>query len=475
MAVPHGFSLKATYQITNTDLQVLATLRGSLGATRTHASAHDENGSHNLRKCIEFHGCFFVSFPYSNMKPISRREDIILRMEYRRFGRTEIRMPVYSCGGMRYQHSWVDCPLSEVPPNNQANLEATIHRSLELGINHIETARGYGSSERQLGVLLPTLPRDELIVQTKIAPCADPAEFRQQFLDSLSRLRLEYVDLLGLHGINTHEHLYWSTRPGGCLSVARELVQEGKIRHVGFSTHAELDVIQAAIAHDRDGGFDYVNLHWYYIFQRNWPAIEAATAADMGVFIISPADKGGMLYAPTEKLSNLCSPLHPLVMNCLFCLDRPEVHTLSLGASCPGDFDLQVSALEQLPISSELLPNVVQRLDQALYGAVGGEMAHRYLEGLPLWHDTPGYLNIPIMLWLRQLVLAFDMHEYGKMRYNLLGRGGHWFGGLNAATFEEEELLKAVKDSPFSAQIPAWLRETHELLHATPEKRLSES
>ena len=36
-------------------------------------------------------------------------------MLYRRFGRTEIEMPVFSCGGMRYQHKWQDVPLDEVP------------------------------------------------------------------------------------------------------------------------------------------------------------------------------------------------------------------------------------------------------------------------------------------------------------------------------------------------------------------------
>src|SRR5690606_19603820 len=72
-------------------------------------------------------------------------------MRYRRFGRTELQMPVFSCGGMRYQYKWSDVPLEEVPAENQANLEATVCRALELGINHIETARGYGSSEMQLG------------------------------------------------------------------------------------------------------------------------------------------------------------------------------------------------------------------------------------------------------------------------------------------------------------------------------------
>ena len=63
-------------------------------------------------------------------------------MKYRRFGRTELQMPVISCGGMRYQYKWQDVRPAEVPRENQQNLEATIHRAIELGINHIETARG---------------------------------------------------------------------------------------------------------------------------------------------------------------------------------------------------------------------------------------------------------------------------------------------------------------------------------------------
>ncbi len=91
-------------------------------------------------------------------------------MQYRRFGRTELQMPVFSCGGMRYQFKWKDMPVWLIPKGNQHNLEATIRRAIDLGINHIETARGYGTSEMQLGKILPKLPRDQLIVQTKVSP-----------------------------------------------------------------------------------------------------------------------------------------------------------------------------------------------------------------------------------------------------------------------------------------------------------------
>src|SRR5437867_12527101 len=86
-------------------------------------------------------------------------------MKYRRFGRTELAMPVFSCGGMRYQFKWQDVAPEQIPAHNQQNLEATIHRALELGINHIETARRYGTSEMQLANILPTLPHEKIIVQ----------------------------------------------------------------------------------------------------------------------------------------------------------------------------------------------------------------------------------------------------------------------------------------------------------------------
>src|SRR5690348_5805494 len=107
-------------------------------------------------------------------------------MKYRRFGRTGLSMPVISCGGMRYQYKWQDVKPAEIPHDNQANLEACIRRALELGINHIETARGYGTSEMQLGRILPALPRGEIIVQTKVAPKPKAGEFVRDFEKSMT-------------------------------------------------------------------------------------------------------------------------------------------------------------------------------------------------------------------------------------------------------------------------------------------------
>jgi len=280
-------------------------------------------------------------------------------MIYRRFGRTELAMPVISCGGMRYQFKWQDVDPKEIPSDNQRNLEACIHRALALGINHIETARGYGTSEMQLGQILPTLPRDKMIVQTKASPKATAREFLETFETSMKYLGLDHVDLFSLHGINNRELLEWSLKKDGCLAAARQLQKEGRVRFIGFSTHATTDIILETI---QTGEFDYVNLHWYFVNDLNWPAVVAARRLDMGVFIISPNDKGGKLQEPSGKMSGLCAPLTPMQFNDLYCLARPEVHTLSCGAARPGDFDEHVQALEYYDKIPETIAPIEKRL-----------------------------------------------------------------------------------------------------------------
>ncbi len=107
--------------------------------------------------------------------------------------------------------------------------------------------------------------------------------------------------------------------------------------------------------------------------------------------------------------------------------------------------------------------------------AVGREVMERFQEGLPLWDETPGLTNIGTVLWLRNLALGWDLVEYARMRYNLLGNGGTWFQGLHARYAGDFDIAKSVSESPFAAQIPTWLAEAQQLLYAEPEKRLSES
>ena len=372
-------------------------------------------------------------------------------MKYRRFGRTKLQMPVISCGGMRYQYKWQDVKPSEVPRDNQDNLEATIHRAVELGINHIETARGYGSSEMQLGNVLPKLPREKIIVQTKVAPMKRPAEFLKTFEQSMKYLKLDYVDLLSLHGVNNRELLEFSLKKNGCLAAAQKLQREGRVRHIGFSTHATTDVILDAIATD---AFDYVNIHWYFVNDLNWPAILEARKRDMGVFIISPNDKGGKLYDPPKKLVDLCAPLSPMIFNDIYCLNRPEVHTLSCGAARPTDFDEHIKALKYYDKIPETIAPIEKRLRAEMDRVLGADWCARWFEGLPNYNDVPGEINISEILRLYTYAKSLDLVGWGKFRYNLLGQASHWFPGKNAAKAVDSKLAKVLKKVPSPPAYP---------------------
>ncbi|NWF61714.1 MAG: aldo/keto reductase [Fischerella sp.] len=374
-------------------------------------------------------------------------------MRYRRFGKTELCLSVFSLGTMRY--------LASVE-----NVWQTIQKAIALGINHIETARGYGKSEEYLGGAIALglpIPRSQLHITTKIPPTADADTMRRYIDESLERLHLDYLDCLGIHGLNTWEHLDWVKANNGCMQAVQETVADGRVRHVGFSTHASLEVILAAIKTDF---FEFVNLHYYYFFQRHAPAIQLAAAKDMGVFIISPADKGGRLYTPSQKLVELCHPFSPLELNYRFLLSDPRITTLSMGPATPEELiePLQVADRDEKLKSEEI--TVFQRLENYKNKALGTEKCSQCYECLP----CPENINIPEVLRLRNLAVAYEMTDYGQYRYGMFENAGHWFPGMKANRCTE--CGDCLPRCPENLDIPALLEDAHERLKGKSGRRL---
>ncbi len=393
-------------------------------------------------------------------------------MIYSRFGRTELQMPVFTCGTMRFQESWEDVGWDKIQDKTQENLENIVKKAFELGLNHFETARGYGTSELQLGRALKLLPRDEIIVQSKI-PLRDSAkEFEETLTTTFARLDIDYLDLCALHGVNGAADV---KKIDHCVEVLNEWRERGKIGYLGFSTHDKGEYTRTAIATDY---FDYVNLHYYYISQENLSNIELAKQHDMGVLIISPNDKGGKLYAPPEKLQNLTKPLTPMQFNDLFCLLNPKINTLSLGLTDPSNLTEHLDTMAKLATDSIdetriQIAQITSKLDRAMSDVLGKEWMEQWSTGLPDYKEVPDEISIFNIIWLYNLAKGLDLVDYGKMRYNLLGSGGVWFPGNKAENIAElaPQIIELCKNhgSPFAERIPDILAEAHVMLNICDE------
>ncbi|MGD1866411.1 MAG: hypothetical protein ACFB0D_17815 [Phormidesmis sp.] len=151
-----------------------------------------------------------------------------------------------------------------------------------------------------------------------------------------------------------------------------------------------------------------------------------------------------------------------------------QVHTLSLGASNPTDFDEHMNVLPLLADAESVLAPILDRLEGQAIAALGENWYRTWREGLPDIQSTPGNINIAIALWLGNLVEAFDMTDYAKARYNLLGGASHWFPGNKAENLSQVDLSESLQNSPHAATIPDRLAKIHSIIGGADVKRLSQ-
>ncbi|MEL6939071.1 MAG: aldo/keto reductase [Cyanobacteria bacterium J06598_1] len=374
-------------------------------------------------------------------------------MRDRTFGRTQRRLSVFSLGTMRF--------------DSAADAMAVIGEAIARGINHIETAPAYGNSERYIGEALAALfaqqavRREQLTLTSKLTPTLKAEQVGPALENSLTQLGIECLDCLAIHGINTVEHLAWVTDE--MLPALRVAQAQGLIGHLGFSTHAPLAVIERAISTD---AFSFINLHYNFFFQRNAPAIEQAYQQGMGIFIISPADKAGMLYTPPETLKALCAPYDPLLLNYRWLLSDTRITTLSIGPATVDELDWPLQGADDVqPLSAEER-QAIARLEQAQLQTLGSDRCAQCHQCLP----CPEVINIPEVLRLRNMAVAYDMEAFGQYRYGMFENAGHWFPGRRGDRCTD--CGDCLPRCPEQLDIPSLLRDTHQRLKGQQRRRL---
>jgi aryl-alcohol dehydrogenase-like predicted oxidoreductase len=167
-------------------------------------------------------------------------------MEYRECGASTLRLSVigagcWAFGGGEY---WGD--------QNQRDVDAVVHASIEHGINYFDTAEAYngGRSEISLGQALQGIPRDKVIIGTKVSPPHCYAGTLEKHCEeSLRRLRTDYIDLYMIHWpIHPHSVRHFTkdeiviNNPPTiteAIEAMMRLLETGKIRRIGVSNYSD--------------------------------------------------------------------------------------------------------------------------------------------------------------------------------------------------------------------------------------------
>ena len=117
----------------------------------------------------------------------------------------------------------------------QEEADRTLELLLRYGINHIDTAAGYGDSELRIAPWMRR-HRDRFFLATKTGE-RSAAGAREQLERSLQRLQVEQVDLIQLHSLTEPEDWHRALGSGGALEALIRAREEGLARYIGVTGH----------------------------------------------------------------------------------------------------------------------------------------------------------------------------------------------------------------------------------------------
>lgn len=228
-------------------------------------------------------------------------------MQYRKLGRSDLNVSEIGFGAWAIGGGW--------GPQNENDSIAALHKAIDLGVNFIDTAAGYGDgkSERIIAEVLKT--RSEKVwVATKTPPlpghwppspyCNMDERYPEKYLrenveERLRNLQTDCLDVLQLHTWTRS----WNRNPRP-FEVLRKLQAEGKIRAIGVST-PEQDQ-NSVIDLMRDGWIDTVQVI-YNLFEQE-PAAELLPVAqekNVGIIVRVVFDEGSLTgkFTPTTQFA----------------------------------------------------------------------------------------------------------------------------------------------------------------------------
>ena len=183
--------------------------------------------------------------------------------------------------------------------------------AMDHGVNYFDTAWFYhgGQSEPVMGRVLSAWPRESFYLATKF-PGADPklfADVRDIFCRQLQRLQTDHFDFYLFHNVNENSIGRFLDPANGLVPCLLEQKREGRIRHLGFSTHGSLETMRRFLdALGPELEFCQIQLNWLdWTFQDAKAKVELLKEYGLPVWVMEPVRGGRLAVLPEDAAARL--------------------------------------------------------------------------------------------------------------------------------------------------------------------------
>jgi len=197
-------------------------------------------------------------------------------MNYKVLGKSGLKVSVVGFGGI---------PVQRITPVEVKDL---LIKAEDLGINFIDSARGYTVSEEYIGEAIEGR-RNKWILASK-SMARDKATMEKDIELSLKNFRTTYIDLYQLHNIKTVEELNRVLDKEGAYEALLEAKAQGKIGHIGITSHS-LDFLKVAIETDK---FETIMYPYNIVEDQGEELFERAKELNIGVIAMKPMAGGAL-------------------------------------------------------------------------------------------------------------------------------------------------------------------------------------
>lgn len=258
---------------------------------------------------------------------------------------------------------------------DEAAVEKMVARALERGINYFDTAWGYhgGESELVMGRVLKKHPRDSYYLATKF-PGFDVKNFERKeeiFNRQLEKLQVEYFDFYLCHNVAEKNVDGFLSEEYGLMPYLVEQKKQGKIRHLGFSTHGSLETMRRFLeAWGHEFEFCQIQLNWLdWQLQDAKAKVELLKEFNLPVWVMEPVRGGKLITLPEEAAAKL-NELRPGVSSAewafRFLQSVPEVTMILSGMSNEEQLEDNLNTFETEQPLTEAEWDIVQDMAKEL-------------------------------------------------------------------------------------------------------------